>query len=162
MGDNYRPVQPLYGRKVPENLSNWAKLIQTASSQTKIHSYKSQVTASGLGAPLVIKHLSQEEPKVAQHDQWYWSMVSTIGNNLAGDIPGHAFMSLNIDPPMNMYPRAILFVWHCALLALLSNIDANLHAMIIKIEYQVTIEKMSSNSPGAWLGSRPPLPCSCS
>jgi len=48
MGDNFRPVQPLYGRKV---------------------------TASGLGAPLVIKHLSQEEPRVAQHDQWYWSMV---------------------------------------------------------------------------------------
>merc|ERR1711972_66285 len=48
MGDNYRPVQPLYGRKV---------------------------TASGLGSPLVIKHLSQEEPRVAQHDQWYWSMV---------------------------------------------------------------------------------------
>ena len=70
MGDNYRPVQPLYGRKVPEKS---VKMIQAA---TKIHSYKSKVTASGLGAPLVIKHLSQEEPRVAQHDQWYWSMVS--------------------------------------------------------------------------------------
>ena len=87
MGDNYRPVQPLYGRKVPEKS---VKLIQAA---TKIHSYKSKVTASGLGAPLVIKHLSQEEPKVAQHDQWYWSMVSSICNNVTGDIPGHASMS---------------------------------------------------------------------
>jgi len=45
MGDNFRAVQPLYGRKV---------------------------TANGLGAPLVIKHTSQE---TVQRDQWYWSMV---------------------------------------------------------------------------------------
>merc|ERR1711971_1230326 len=51
MGDNFRAVQPLCGRKV---------------------------TANGLGSPLVIKHLRQEEEqggKLAQHDQWYWSMV---------------------------------------------------------------------------------------
>jgi len=51
MGDNFRAVQPLYGRKV---------------------------TANGLGSPLVIKHMRQEEEqggKLAQHDQWYWSMV---------------------------------------------------------------------------------------
>ena len=70
------------------------KLKPDWSSQTKIHSYKSKVTASGLGAPLVIKHLSQEEPRVAQHDQWYWSMVSTYCNNVAGDYLGHASMSL--------------------------------------------------------------------
>merc|ERR1711971_390543 len=57
MGDNFRAVQPLYGRKV---------------------------TANGLGSPLVIKHLRQEEEqggKLAQHDQWYWSMVSVNGTD---------------------------------------------------------------------------------
>jgi len=49
MGDNFRAVQPLYGRKV---------------------------TANGLGSPLVIKHLREEDgDKSSQHDQWYWSMV---------------------------------------------------------------------------------------
>jgi len=51
MGDNFRAVQPLYGRKV---------------------------TANGLGSPLVIKHMRQEEEeggKPSQRDQWYWSMV---------------------------------------------------------------------------------------
>jgi len=51
MGDNFRAVQPLYGRKV---------------------------TANGLGSPLVIKHMRQEEEqggKLVQHNQWYWSMV---------------------------------------------------------------------------------------
>jgi len=51
MGDNFRAVQPLYGRKV---------------------------TANGLGSPLVIKHMRQEDKdggKPTQHDQWYWSMV---------------------------------------------------------------------------------------
>ena len=40
------------------------------------------MTANGLGSPLVIKHMRQEEEKPAQHDQWYWSMVSgiVIGN----------------------------------------------------------------------------------
>ena len=92
-----------------KNLSNWAKLQPDWSSQTKIHSYKSKVTASGLGAPLVIKHLSQEEPKVAQHDQWYWSMVSTICNNVAGDYPGHASWSLVI-----FLWICFLFVWYCS------------------------------------------------
>ena len=75
--------------------------------------YKSKVTASGLGAPLVIKHLSQEEPRVAQHDQWYWSMVSTICDNVAGDIPGHASISLVIFLWI-CSPHAILFVWYCS------------------------------------------------
>merc|ERR1712203_1128832 len=46
MGDNFRAVQPLYGRKV---------------------------TANGLGTPLVIKHMGQSQE--VQGDQWYWSMV---------------------------------------------------------------------------------------
>ena len=39
------------------------------------------MTANGLGSPLVIKHMRQEEEqggKLVQHDQWYWSMVSMI------------------------------------------------------------------------------------
>ena len=98
-----------------KNLSNWAKLQPDWNSQTKIHSYKSKVTASGLGAPLVIKHLSQEEPRVAQHDQWYWSMVSTIccwwyflpRFYVAGHLP------MNMFPPCN--PVCVI------LFALLSN-----------------------------------------
>ena len=37
------------------------------------------MTANGLGSPLVIKHMRQEEEeggKPSQRDQWYWSMVS--------------------------------------------------------------------------------------
>ena len=48
---------------------------------------------------------------VAQHDQWYWSMVSTICYNVAGDTPGHVYMSLVIDPPFEYVPSIMQSFW---------------------------------------------------
>ena len=74
MGDNFRAVQPLYGRKVRISHNTNVFFINLLKYLIALFCYLFQVTANGLGAPLVIKHTSQE----VQRDQWYWSMVSGL------------------------------------------------------------------------------------
>ena len=74
MGDNFRAVQPLYGRKVRISHNTNVFFIKYWNIWLPLVNYLFQVTANGLGAPLVIKHSSQE----VQRDQWYWSMVSGL------------------------------------------------------------------------------------